>query len=196
MQQNYDPIMVHSGDFGTSIFHSVSKEESSGEARASLQHVWDLTSEQASCSQQSWHRLLERLWPQTERFRSACLDYWPSPCQRGMWVSASLWIAGKNHLAPGFGRWSRSDLSSRHSTWAQRTAPKWTLVFPDSYSALSYKMLSCSDLPTEVFGTARNPQSCLLPLLSHPWGRCCGRGWLTFRANSGRMNAALWMSEL
>lgn len=38
----------------------------------------------------------------------------------------------------------------------------------DSYSALSYKMLSCSDLPTEVFGAAGNPQSCLLPLLPHP----------------------------
>lgn len=64
------------------------------------------------------------------------------------------------------------------------------------YSALSYKMLSCSDLPTAAFGTAGNPQCCLLPLLTHPSGRCCGTACLTFRANSGRMNAALWMSEL
>lgn len=37
-----------------------------------------------------------------------------------------------------------------------------------SYPALSYKTLSCSDLPTEVFGTAGNPQCCVLPLLPPP----------------------------
>lgn len=35
----------------------------------------------------------------------------------------------------------------------------------DSYSAMSYKMLSCSNLPTEAFRAAGNPQSCILPLL-------------------------------